>query len=410
MSNTNDELSKINALDVRKNATSNANDSILNVRWSYTALDFANKDYAVNDEIMIDKKTGQIYYKTPEGKIVTHSSQSVTNVSNNIEIGNAITDITNNNKDYTILTPKDSSSLILTLDFPFEGRCDSNNIIDDVTNITDTEFSIYTKSNVFFIKVNTRETDKSYVELLTNKYNIDNHVNEVDNASVTYSVTYTDINNHSVTKTFINDIKLNTLVALKAPTIDDYTDDDDFSVIDSGIGSVVIQILSITSDKLKSVYSETHVSEKPYSDVIDSDGKIILSNMVIQAFFSSYNSLPNNENMTITNVSLSNYIISESEKNGGMTDEERAEIDAIKNQLSSLPKVIISDTEPEKWTEKDLWICPGELVSKSALNVMATNITFNKDEMEKFFVETNLKTLLSLNENDIDSIFVKIEE
>lgn len=43
----------------------------LNTRWAYTALAYANSQNAVPDEIMIDKKTGQIWYKRPDSKIVS---------------------------------------------------------------------------------------------------------------------------------------------------------------------------------------------------------------------------------------------------------------------------------------------------------------------------------------------------
>lgn len=63
---------------------SNVTENTLDTRLAVTLLDYLYKNHATNDEVMIDKQTGKLYYKKPDGVIIPCSSDSDNTAISNI--------------------------------------------------------------------------------------------------------------------------------------------------------------------------------------------------------------------------------------------------------------------------------------------------------------------------------------
>lgn len=416
MSQQKRELTKT-ALDVKKLLAEIPDASLMNTRWAYTALDAKFKDHAVPDEILIDKETGQFFYKRVDGKIVSYVPPT-SNVSANsvliTEINSAIVGIMNGGG-VNVRFPDDKNSLLLSFTLPLEGRTTTQEIIAGITNIQRAKFKVSPLSNSFFAKVNSRPEDMNYIELLTAHYNKTAEVSTFTNARLDYSVKYTDGHQNSVTKDYRQEFKLNKLEVFPFVSRLDNMNDPIFDTLTGDVVDIEVEIKGISSEKLSTAYSPSHSEEEPFSTVIAPDGKIIITDINLLPFISNMNDIPKYEDMIINLIMSAQQTADETKKSGGMTEEEKKELEDLKKEVASLPRMFISQepVDGSQMKNSDLWIQLTTPIPtyQNVINVTGTNITFIKEELEKYLIEdVELIRSFTLDESETDSIFIDLED
>lgn len=146
------------------------------LRFANTMLDVEYRDYAVNGENLIDKRTGEMYIKRPlDGKVVSFHQNKKYVHDLVLELRVLLT----NNEEFTY--PKDNESayyiatdydLVTINDEALNNICDYDTIIPNGDiELQKLNFKISKDSNGFFCRPTSRDTDKPVIEFLTNQYN-----------------------------------------------------------------------------------------------------------------------------------------------------------------------------------------------------------------------------------------------
>ncbi len=409
----NNEAMKINTSKIIPRS---GDEAVLNSRWSYTALDYKFKEYAVEDEILIDKKTGQVLYKRQDGKIVSYVPPMSNASSNTVlinEINSAILGMLNAEDPLVVRIPDNLSSIMGGFTFPLEDRVTDQDIVNSIDSILDIEFEVDPSANGFFGKVNSRYSDAPYIELLTTLYNTANDDHSNKNATLEYSVRFRDTDDNITDKFYKVDFKLNKLEFFPVDCRLDNPDNPLFDVMSGDINSVKVTINKLTSKKISQMYQPEHLTLKPFSAVINEDGKIIIDDITITTFMGSMDDIPTSDNMIINTITSSTHIIDESKKVGGMTEEEKKEITELKQTVADMPRFVITPQpiDVDKIRSGDMWVQLTSLTpeEEKLLNVTGTNVTFNKEELELYLIENpELMRPFTMDKNDSKGIFIEL--
>lgn len=148
------------------------------LRFSQTLLSYANRSIAVNDEMMIDKSNGNLYYKKPDGTIISCSGSTY---AENISAFESI------------------YALGLVRGDIWTGQCNTGLYIVSQTTIPelhamepcslgDRSYLVDTHSNYLFLNLRTRDEDKHYAALLTALRNAKMAIPDETNAEIYFNI------------------------------------------------------------------------------------------------------------------------------------------------------------------------------------------------------------------------------
>ena len=148
------------------------------IRFATTFLSNEYREYGVNGESLMDKATGEIFTKrNVDGRVVSF-------FQNKKYIGEMLQEfviLTNNNPSFTFPEETDLNSLYLSTDYDLM-TINDDHIVDivenniSIPNTNDTmrhqlKFNLSGKTNGFFIRLTTRDSDKNIVNWLVLEYN-----------------------------------------------------------------------------------------------------------------------------------------------------------------------------------------------------------------------------------------------
>lgn len=253
------------------------------MRFGNTFLSTKFRDYATAGEVIMDKVSGEIFFKRPEdGKIISFDQ----NKKYMHEVVWELKVLLNNNPNFSY--PKNNEcAYFLSMNYDLIAINNEQliNIVagDDVSiNNTSTSevnklsFCISKESNGFFCKLLSRDCDKPIIEYITNQYNalFENYTgsnaigvaeaerfNELrwkdSNAVMRYSVVVTDTDGGSSVFTSVENIRINEDVMVNLPTIE-------INEVFAGkeIASIRIEINSIEYHKLHIMFDNMDVIEE----------------------------------------------------------------------------------------------------------------------------------------------------
>ena len=147
------------------------------MRFATTFLSNEYRDYAVNGESLVDKTTGELFIKRPEdGRVVSffQNKKYMSDLMLDLRV------LLNNNASFLYPTEEDLDACYLSTDYDmmslYENKdisiVDSDQIIPNTEdNVTNIKFRISKKSNGFFCRLTSRDSDKAVIEYITNQYN-----------------------------------------------------------------------------------------------------------------------------------------------------------------------------------------------------------------------------------------------
>lgn len=268
------------------------------VRFAMTFLDYLNRGKAVNDELMINKDTGQIYYKRPDGKIIPCTGGSASSSSTSYESSTTYEIIANFGLGRGDLCVSENPRGLYTV---------TNTVINPSANVIDSlginDLTIYVDPTYtrIFVNVQTRASDRNYVDLLTSVRNakLDKAVDE--NVKVTWSIrakrndsegTYTD------KETYTTNTIFNRLCPIVLP--------ETFSKEYENYEFLEIQILYVES-LLKDVYNPTvQRTLNLFKDIIPPDDQVMCENILLVYFTPNYETVIVNEYTSVTTITDSN--------------------------------------------------------------------------------------------------------
>lgn len=156
------------------------------MRFATTFLSVANRDYAIKGEAITDKATGEMFIKRPaDGRVVSfyQNKKYMYNLMLELKV------LLNNNSGFTYPKESDFSAFYLSTDYDFmsindekdknlmikpTGSTGTSDIIinnHDKASIHQLRFPVSMKSNGFFIRLTSRDSDKVLISWFTAKYN-----------------------------------------------------------------------------------------------------------------------------------------------------------------------------------------------------------------------------------------------
>ena len=240
------------------------------IRYSVTLLSYKNKDIAVNDELMLDKNNGSIYYKRDDGRIIR-----CTSVGGNDGVGLYQTIIDSGFElDKLFFEDPATGLFVLTEQSLLETQPPVSDDGTDMDNI----FYIHRSSAAYFINVESRITDILILELLTYLRNEDpNETPSVHNAVVTYTITgqMNGVDVEGSSNTYTADITFNKPSPIRIP--DEYVNNDNYDLLK-------ISIDSIKSTVMRYYDPDVQSSLNLFKSVIPDD-KIICYSRIDLAYF-----------------------------------------------------------------------------------------------------------------------------
>lgn len=188
------------------------------LRFSQTLLSYANRSIALNDEMMIDKNNGNLYYKKPDGTIISCSGSTY---AENISVFESI------------------YALGVTREDVWVGRCNTGLYVVTETmfptpphametyDFEDESFIIDTHSQYLFMSLKTSDEDKHYAALLTALRNANLSIPDETNAKLDLTMevmSQIDVDEDgnpvmecSRSLTFTADITMNRMSKIKMP-------------------------------------------------------------------------------------------------------------------------------------------------------------------------------------------------
>ena len=250
------------------NTISTVNDNNANIRWAFTPLSYKNKDKAVPDEIILDKESGEFYYKKLDGTIIKCTSSSTETVK---ELTEAIHRIEFGGDE--IQLPNSPHTLFLSVGYPLQARTTNLDLLKDIEPIHDLSFFMSKETNGFFVKANSRNSDKKFIDVLTHVYNSDNNKTLTNNATLYYTatITYSDGLSDSINDNY--DIALNE-VSFIPFDVSTYVN----------IETIVINITGLKSEMLKEANMSSTLQEAGLKQFVSEDGQIIITDILADYF------------------------------------------------------------------------------------------------------------------------------
>ena len=147
------------------------------MRFATTFLSNKYRDYAIKGETIMDKATGEIFTKRPlDGRVVSFFQNKKYMSDLMLELRVMLT----NNTAFTYPIETDVNACYLSTDYDMmhiysneEKSIITNDHIIPNTSVATTkiQFNLSKKTNGFFCRLTTRDTDKAIVEWITNQYN-----------------------------------------------------------------------------------------------------------------------------------------------------------------------------------------------------------------------------------------------
>lgn len=289
-------------------------------RFSITFLDLADSSFAINDEVMIDKKNGKIYYKKPDGTIVPSTESISTTTVNMIELDSAI------NRNIKKLIYPDINTIMVTMEHRVVTKESLNAIVP--ASLEGFIFRSNKDTNGFFLEVNTRRSDINTIEMLQFLYNKKHPDNVMHtNATLNFKVKYVDsVGTEAIRNTSV-DIKLNMtelIIIDAASTITELTN----------ISYIEVTLESVESELIKEMLVDTSYTSLAMSN--NGDGDILIETFDVSAFVDSLDGIPNDANTTIINVYNTSSVIDNMKDIGGAKDLEGL-LPKVVRTASSLP-------------------------------------------------------------------------
>lgn len=291
-------------------------------RFATTMLSTEYRDYAVRDEEIVDKATGELFIKRPfDGKIISFHQNHKYIHDLVLELRVLLT----NNLEFTY--PKNSDTafyisrdfdVVTIQDEKYKSILDEDTIISNAidTTLHQMKFKLSKDTNGFFCKPMTRDSDKAIVEFLTNRYNSvisryngsdpevlkhQNYLNSIEkwddsNVVINYTAHVTDGANE-MDYDIEDFIRLNEEMCIILPLTDIRTD------FPLGFSNVDITINSFTYEKIRFIMNHKELFgddlESEISKFICPDNKIQMNNVNFITFVdnSSDIDLMGNENL-----------------------------------------------------------------------------------------------------------------
>ena len=369
-------------------------------RASFTFLDLANKEYAVNDEVLIDKNTGEIYYKKKDGKIVP-SNKSVPNTTLNVlDLSGAIS-----KSDVTVLYPTSKSVVMVMMEHRLVNE---KSLIDKTPSLEDFTFRVSKETNGFFFNPKSRISDKNVIEILTALYNYKHSSSELKNASINYTINYYYKDGTKKTVTESANVRMNVTTFIHIG-IEDINDKDELDYIEVILNSIHSKIIT---DMVKDDVFTTSSSVKYLAD----DKDICIESFDVNSFMDDTNTLPDDKNTTINNIYNLSDLLQDIYNIGG-SSKKLEELEAL---IKAIPRFIVSETIPENFKVGDTWCqITGYANSEEGnytnnVNVYQNNLTFSKDELEKYLVSegeiVDIYADGSDNINNSDEFYIQTKE
>ena len=148
------------------------------MRFATTFISNKYRDYAINGEVIMDKATGEIFTKRPQdGRVVSffQNKKYMSQLMLDLRI------MLNNNAAFTYPLETDLDAYYLSTDYDMMSiynNTDKNILTNNHTipngsnSVTKLQFNLSKKSNGFFIRLTSRDSDKAIIEWITNQYNI----------------------------------------------------------------------------------------------------------------------------------------------------------------------------------------------------------------------------------------------
>lgn len=149
-----------------------------NIRYGVSALSMKYLSYAVNDEILIDEVNGKIYYKRPDGVIVSFDALDFD--KNSIVSGVRIA--LKKHKD-AIISANDN---LVYYKLPFNHNIATNGKIS-ITNDT-AKHLVSGNTHGFFIRVRGNNIINTVMAYLTSRLHVDNKISDYNTVTIEYKV------------------------------------------------------------------------------------------------------------------------------------------------------------------------------------------------------------------------------
>lgn len=364
-----------------------------NERFATTFLSMQNRDYAVIGESLMDKATGEIFAKrTADGRVVSFFQ----NKKYMHELMLTLKILTSNNPafvfDETVTSASyTNTSAYVNVDYDListQSEDVSKVDIKNVTNITFptsstktyqmVKFVVDGKSNGFFVRPTTRDTDKAPISYITGRY-INEREQSIDlsaknyNAVITYVVTcYSPSNAGQVVGTYTKtaNVLINSDTFVQFPT----------DVMGTGDGRREVAITKIDVSRYRTMYNNIITNDSKYNQIAYADNHIYLYYLNIGYFAatpSSYLVLLGNEQ-----------IIAMLDANSTMDYLEKV------TRLAVNPSMVRAVERPgnRTWTKYNLWAEDIREVSNNGQTVTMNETEVDISALEDFLANNVINT------------------
>lgn len=388
------------------------------MRFGTTFLSNKYRDFAVDGEVIMDKVTGEIFVKRKEDSRVVSFFQNKKYLH---DMMLELRVLLNNNTSFRYPSEDDTTAYYVSTDYDIMSIFDERNEVDitlkniiipnDSTAYHQLRFNISTKSNGFFCRITSRDSDRAIIEWVTNQYN--NTFKDYDgsntifieesnkfriiekwedsNAVINYDVIVTK-NGETSTYNFTDYIRVNEESCVMFPLT---------MGIDmlSNASSVVIQINTVKFEKLAFMlqYKASMPTEfiNGYDKFIYPDKSILIRYINICSFVDKSSDITLLGNEFIIALVDIPYINRYMMKMSKLTDDS---------------SIIVSPTRPsdDVWKTNGIWAEEIRTVTKSG-TVTKLESEVDLDTLERFIANNYNTTIVNMTEDstDTDNIFVK---
>ena len=390
------------------------------MRFATTFLSNKYRDYAVNGESLMDKATGEIFTKRPsDGRVVSFFQNKKYMHDLMLELRVLL----NNNASFRYPAEEDLFSFYLATDYDimsiFNERdvdiltSDLNIPNSSAIETSNLKFNISKKSNGFFCRLTSRDSDKALVEFLTMQYNsiISSYTGDDEkflqeknkletiekwydsNATIDYEVKVKDGPEVSVYN-FTDYVRINEESCVLFPETLGYTFIEDSD-------KVTITIKNITFDKIQFM-NKNRASFS--SDVISGMNKLITGDKAIYIRYCSIYSFVDK--------------ISDVELRGNENIIALLDIPYVRRYMMKMSKlnsdanILVSPTRPTEdvWLTNGVWAEQVRIATQGGEEVdLDCEVSIQKLEN---YLSTNDSTeyvTLSTDPNLLNSIYMKVE-
>lgn len=392
-----------------------------NVRFAAGFLDKKYKKYAELGEVIMDKITGEILVKRKsDGRIISfvQNDKYLHDVMIELRI------LTKNNTNY--IYPTDANSWFFSADFNVADILNQHTApdvlhtedVDFPTTSLDEknrlEFYLSLKSNGFFIRPISRDTDKNLIEYMSNIYNIifqnyygmnDDYLAEAkklrstdyrnNNAVVNYTYTVTGIKDgERIVKAYsgTKNIRINHETFIRIPV--------SYKAQFNKVESIKISIIDIIFMKFNKVvqYMEDEFNEfdkSMYEKLVAPDNKIVIEHVNVMSFCDGGDQIPANPNVALITLI-----------DADATSEYIGRVDKLANSSGYIP--MAQRPSSDMWTTNNVW---AEIIREIRIGgeVVDTEHETDVSDLEKFiFVKSGVRTKFTMDQTELNNIWFEV--